>query len=207
MENGFQKRNKKEQKEMAKLLAKAFHSHDNFVYFMENDAKRLQISTTLFQFMTKVINKFGYIYVVYEASKPVGYITFMDDQKYKMGLITTIRANAIWYAIKFWLLLSKEERAKYRTYMKTYNRLKHENPNHIHLYYTGVLPEFKGRGIMKESLNQALLHFKGLGFTGVTLETSDLSNVGLYKHLGYQVIDHKITKDGKQEIFLFQKKL
>lgn len=192
---------------MAKTLSEAFHNHDNFVYLIEDEMKRSKSSYLLFRFMTKVVNKYGYIYVVYYDNNPVGYITFMDDHKAKLRVKTVLGANAVCFAIRFWISLSCSERKKYKGYMKTYNKLNHTKKNQIHLYYTGILKKYKGKGIMKQAMNEALVYFKELGYRSVCLETSDKSNVGLYKHLGYQVTQSVKTKDERQEIFFFEKDL
>lgn len=205
MQNSFQKLNKQDQYIMATTLAKAFHSHDNFVYLIEDPEKRLHSAIKLFRFMTKVMNKYGYIYVVYSQDKPIGYITFMDDSKNAMNAKTVIGSNALVLAARFWLSLSRKERLKYREYMKAYNTFSHEQNNLIHLYYTGILPEYQGKGIMKSAMKDALQHFKNLGYQGVTLETSDQGNIGLYKHLGYKITQRVKTKNERQEIILFEK--
>lgn len=205
MDNSFQKLHKEDQKVMASILGNAFHNHDNFTYLIEDEEKRIKVSQKLFLFMTKVLNKYGYIYVVYQDNRPVGYITFMDDQKDKLGVKTVLGAHALWLAASFWLHLSFKERKRYRSYLKKYNELDHKIKNKIHLYYTGIVDEYRGKGLMKKAMNEALSHFKELGYKGVCLETSDKSNVGLYKHLGYHVTQRVKTKDERQEIFFFEK--
>lgn len=205
MKNGFRTLTKKEQVMMSKTLANAFFQHDNFVYLIEDENKRLQLSYYLFRFMTKVINKYGYIYVVNQDDLPVGYITFMDDAEAKLGLKTVIGSGAALLAIRFWLSLTFKERSKYKAYMKIYNELNHDFKQSIHLYNTGIMPEFRGKGIMKKAMSEALGYFKELEYRGVTLETSDQGNIGLYKHLGYTVTQRKKTSDERQEIYLFYK--
>mgnify|MGYP003890424317 CR=1 FL=1 len=205
MENSFQKLNKWEQIKMAETLADAFSNHDNFVYLIEDDKKRLKAASLLFQFMTKVMNKYGYIYVVYQEEEPVGYITFMDDQKNKLDVTTVLKSNALWKTARFWFFISQSERKKYLSYLKTYNEPVHKEENLIHLYYTGVKEAYRGKGLMKQAMSDALSYFHNLGYKGVCLETSDQNNVGLYKHLGYEVTRRVKTKDERQEIFFFEK--
>jgi len=204
--NTFKKLTKAEQKKMAETLSEAFHSHDNFVYLIENDEKRKRSATLLFQFMTKVMNKYGHIYVVYEKDEAVGYITFMDDKKNKLDAKTVFLSNALWKAARFWLSISHKERQKYSSYMKKYNELDRKPDNYIHLYYTGIKNEYRGKGLMKKAMSEALEQYKSQGYIGVCLETSDKSNVGLYKHLGYQVTQSVKTIDERQEIFFFEKR-
>ena len=205
MKNAFQILTKKEQIMMSKTLATAFFKHDNFVYLIEREEKRIQSSCYLFRFMTKVINKYGYIYVVYQDKSPVGYITFMDDSKAKLGFKTVIGSGATFQVIKFWLSLSFKERSKYKKYMKAYNELNQNFDQCIHLYYTGILPDYKGKGIMKKAMSDALDYFKDLHYQGVILETSDQDNIGLYKHLGYRVTQRVKSIDERQEIYLLHK--
>lgn len=205
MKNAFRKLNKVEQRRMSKTMSEAFYQHDNFIYLIENEKRRLKVVEYLFRFMTRVINKFGYIYVVYQDEQAVGYITFMDDQKNTLAAKTVFLSNAIWMAVRFWLSITCNEKKRYLAYFKQYNKLKHEEKNIIHLYYTGVKTDYKGKGIMKKAMNEALLYFKELGYKGVCLETSDRSNIGLYKHLGYQITQSVKTKDERQEIFFFKK--
>lgn len=205
MENSFQVLSKQQQSLMAKILSEAFQQHDNFVYLIENEEKRKKSGYLLFQFMTKVMNKYGYIYVVYNNNVPIGYVTFMDDKKAKLGVRTVLGANALFLAARFWISLSLKERRKYRNYLNSYNKLNHKKTNQIHLYYTGVLDEFRGKGIMKKAMDEALSYFQKNAYNSVCLETSDNSNVGLYKHLGYQITQSILTKDERQEIFFFEK--
>lgn len=205
MNNGFQTLSKQEQIIMAKNLAIAFSEHDNFMYLIPHQQKRLKASSMLFRFMTKVMNRYGYIYVVYDNQLPIGYITFMDDSKASMNARTVLCSNAVWYVIRFWFQLSFQERKRYKAYLKQYSTLKHTKKNMIHLYYTGILPQYKGKGIMKHAMNEALLHFQQQGYDGVCLETSDASNVGLYEHLGYAITQRVQTNNERQEIFFFEK--
>jgi ribosomal protein S18 acetylase RimI-like enzyme len=205
MKNGFQRLTKEEQIMMSKTLATAFFKHDNFVYLIEDEEKRIQSSYYLFRFMTKVINKYGYIYVVYQNGLPVGYVTFMNDSKAKLGLITILGSGALFQLIRFWLSLSFKERRKYKTYMKVYQKLNHDFEQSIHLYYTGIIPQYKGKGFMKQAMSNALDYFKDLKYQCVTLETSDQGNIGLYKHLGYRVVKSVKSIDERQEIYLFHK--
>ena len=122
MNNSFQKLNDKEQIVMAQILAKAFCHHDNFVYLIEDEEKRLNDSFHLFRFMTRVVNEYGYIFVVYQNNEPVGYVTFMDDFKAKMGVKTVLGAKALGYAARFWFRLTLKERKKYKKYIKAYNK-------------------------------------------------------------------------------------
>jgi len=205
VKNSFRKLNQSEQIQMSETLARAFMNHDNFVYLIEDETKRVKAASLLFQFMTKVMNRYGYIYVVYEQGSPIGYITFMDDNTEKLGVKTVLKSNALWKAMRFWLFISSHERKKYKAYMKKYNEINHQVKNAIHLYYTGIEAEYRGQGFMKKAMDDALSYFSKKGYKLVQLETSDKSNVGLYKHLGYQVLQSVKTTDERQEIFFFEK--
>ncbi len=91
--------------------------------------------------------------------------------------------------------------------MKLYRKLDHKRDNNIHLYSTGILKKYKGMGIMRDAFIETFTHFKNIGYESVLLETSDFSNIDLYKRFQFEMIDQSADEFDRQKIILMKRKL
>lgn len=65
--------------EMANVMSDAFLNHSNFVYTIVDDKRRKKALYSIFLMMFRIINIYGFTYLVWENNHIVGYITFMDS--------------------------------------------------------------------------------------------------------------------------------
>jgi ribosomal protein S18 acetylase RimI-like enzyme len=86
-------------------------------------------------------------------------------------------------------------------YMKVYNAHIIKDTKAIHLYSTGILLEYRGRGIMGKSLRDSFEYFFNNGFNKILLETSDESNIVIYQKLGFKITE-VISKKKQSMYFL-----
>lgn len=209
-QNSTEYLNNSELKEMANLMSDAFLTHSNFIYTIKRENKRKIALYNIFYTMYKVINKYGYISVVKEKSKVIGYITFMDAfDKSQISLIRVLRTKGLLLLIKFILNLRINEIFKLLKFYNVYNKY-HKTEDldlKIHLYSTGVDSTNKGKGYMGKAIRTSFTYFFNLGYKEMVLETSDLSNIPIYEKLGFQVKSYVETSDKKQTICFMNKKL
>jgi len=91
---------------------------------------------------------------------------------------------------KVWAELGDAARGRYEWCGEVWKPLFVDVPN-VHLNVIGVRRAFQGRGLGRVLL-EYVHEFSRLrpGSEGVTLTTEVASNVGLYQHMGYEVVGH-----------------
>lgn len=91
---------------------------------------------------------------------------------------------------KVWAELGEEARRRYERCGEVWKPLSVDVPN-VHLNMIGVCQASQGRGLGRLLLEYVHdLSRRRPGSQGVTLTTEVASNVGLYEHMGYEVVGH-----------------
>lgn len=165
----------------AHIMAAAFEHHEN----MKNIFSSRKSLYFLFLVLLKIINREGDIFVEYNGDTPIGYLTFMNDSKeYDISLGKIIK-YAFLDAVKF-LFVSVKDIKNITKYLSSYSQKERIDGNNIHLMQAAIDPKYKGRGLMTELFKMSSEYYKK--YDSIVLETSDSSNVGLYEHLGFEVV-------------------
>ncbi len=189
--------------EMADVMSDAFVNHSNFVYTISSPVRRKKALYNIFLMMYKIINIYGYTYLVYEKEEIIGYVTFMDSSdKAQISFGRILKTRGLFLVLKFFLALQFSEIKKLISYIKTYNDYEatEEKEGKIHLYSTGVKADYKGKGLMGKAIRSTYQYFKDLGFQEMVLETADPINIPIYEKLGFKRVENRNTKDNKQTI-------
>ena len=195
--------NKSQLIEMADVMSSAFVSHSNFIYTISSDKRRKKALNNIFLMMYKIINIYGFTYLVYEKEEIIGYITFMDSSdKAQISFKRILKTRGLFLVFKFFLLLRFSEIKKLISYIRTYDKYQatEDKTHKIHLYSTGVKSDFKGKGYMGKAIRNTYQYFKDLGFEEMVLETADPINIPIYNSLGFKVVENSSTPDNKQTI-------
>lgn len=111
----------------------------------------------------------------------------------------------LWASLKLLITVGPRTMGLINTYMKL--TIKHRpKENHHYLICIGVLPEFQGLGLGKDLL-QEIHNIVDADPTsvGIGLDTENVSNVGLYEHLGYSLTGEEAI-DGLAIYTMFRKK-
>lgn len=190
---------------MADILSDCFLYHENFLFLIPNQEKRKKASVHLFTMMFRVINEYGDIFVIESDNKPVGYVTCMDDQHHSISLFTVLRTKGLLHFMKFLYFTGVKNLLKYIKYMKLYQKISHDNG--IHLYMTGLLEAYRGKGLIREAFEVTYKHFKEQNYSTLYLETSDKSNIIIYDKLGFIMTQKIESKDDSQTLYVFEKSL
>ena len=201
---------KTELKQMADVMSDAFVNHSNFIYTITNDFRRKRALYNIFLMMYKIINIYGYTYLVFENDEVIGYITFMDSSdKAQISFWRILKTRGFRLVVKFFLILKFSEIRKLIKYIYTYNNYQKTEikKGKIHLYSTGVKHNFKGKGLMGKAIRSTYHYFKDLGYQEMVLETADPINIPLYNKLGFKTIEDRSTKDNLQTICFMSMKL
>ena len=135
--------------EMANVMSDAFLNHSNFIYTIVDDKRRKKALYNIFLMMYRIINIYGYTYLVWENNEIIGYVTFMDSSdKEQISFRRILKTRGLLLVLKFFLSLKFSEIRKLIAYIKTYNNyeLTEEKEHKIHLYSTGVKSDYKGKG-------------------------------------------------------------
>jgi len=195
--------NKSQLIEMANVMSSAFVNHSNFVYTISSTKRRKKALNNIFLMMYKIINIYGFTYLVYEREEIIGYITFMDSSdKAQISFKRILKTRGLFLVLKFFLSLRFSEIKKLIVYIKTYDKYQatEEKAYKIHLYSTGVKSSFKGKGLMGKAIRNTYQYFKDLGYKEMVLETADPINIPIYNKLGFKTVENRSTPDNKQTI-------
>jgi len=201
------KLNNQELKEMAGTMSDAFLFHSNFKYLIPNQKRRKKALLNLFRMMFKVINRYGYVFVVYNGSSKIGYITYMDENKYTISFLNVLKTFGIRHFIMFMIYSGFRSLLKFHKYMKVYEQFDHTGDNIIHLFSTGIKKEYRGKGLMSKPFKDSFEYFKNLGYSTIRLETSDESNLVVYEKLGFENVSTIKSKKDDQTIYFFDRLL
>lgn len=172
--------NNKEIKLAAKTMASAFSTHEN----MSKIFTTRQSMYYLFVILIRVINRTGDIFI-YEEDEPIGFLTFMEPINGKDLTLPKIIRYA-WFQSIIFLIVSLKDIRKIKSYLTDFSKKEEIVGRNMHLMQAGINPAYKGKGHMTELFELANHYYKD--YDGIVLETSDASNIGLYKHLGYEII-------------------
>ncbi len=195
--------NKNELIEMADIMSDAFVNHSNFIYTITDAKRRKKALFNIFLMIYKIINIYGFTYIVREKNEVIGYITYMDaSDKSQISFRRILKTRGLLLVIKFFLILKFSEIKKLTRYIKTYNSYQKTEikEDKIHLYSTGVKDKYKGKGLMGKAIRNTYPYFKDLGYNEMVLETADPINIPIYIKLGFKKIENRSTDDNLQTI-------
>ena len=119
---------------------------------------------------------------------------FEKKEKITFGYITRNLSFLIRIGIKATVRILKMDKVVHSNYPKT--------GEYIQLYFIGVLPESRGKGLASELMNPMLDKFTNKSVP-IFLETGNTKNVEMYKKKGFGVFD-KIHASGLA-LFLMKK--
>jgi GNAT superfamily N-acetyltransferase len=176
-------------RDFADLMSDAFMGHENWSHVLQNPRRRKQVLYHLFAFMGAVFDRYGHVVVaVGEDGRSIGYITFMENRDHaQMSFGRILRTGALGHGLAFLACLGPRELAGMRAFnraVKSFYSGYDADPSGLHLYNTGIDPDFKGRGIMKRVFAYADARLAEAGFTSYFLETTDPANIPVYKRFG-----------------------
>lgn len=192
---------------LADTLAAAFMEHDNWHRVVPRPEARRRALRALFGFMGAAIDRYGHVVVAVADGRPVGYVTFMEDRDAAgVNFARVVRAGGLGDALRFLVALKPRELAGMRALERAvarFERGRARDPGCLHLYSAGILPEYKGRGLMKAAFRHAEARFAELGFSSYRLETTDPANLPVYAAFGLgRVGDEPLGDSGRLVHFL-----
>jgi GNAT superfamily N-acetyltransferase len=173
---------------MADVLSDAFMDHYNWKRVLTDEQGRKRALFHLFAFLGSVVNEYGHIVVTTEHGEPVGYTTFMENCDHSQVTPARIlKAGALPHLLCFLAALGPRSFggvASFNAAIARFYRTYASDPQGLHLYNTGIMPAFRGKGLMKRSFLFAESQFKSAGFTSYFLETTDPGNIPIYERFG-----------------------
>ena len=192
---------------MAETLAAAFMAHDNWIRVVPRPAARRTALRALFGFMGAAIDRHGHVVVAMADGRPVGYVTFMEDRDAKgVTFGRVVGAGGFADALRFLAALRPRELLGMRALERAvarFERGRARDPACLHLHSAGVLPEWKGRGLMKAAFRYAETRFAALGFSAYRLETTDPANLPVYAAFGLERVgEEPLGGSGRMAYFL-----
>jgi ribosomal protein S18 acetylase RimI-like enzyme len=187
---------KKDASKVAQVLAKAFHEDPLIELIFPNQEERRQLTPVLWRFMTKDGIRYGEVYA--PSDKIEGVAKWLPPGKAHMGVWRTIVSGGL--KMGFALAKQKDERkipprriAKITDEITRIHKDLMKEP-HWYLANIGIDPEYQGKGFGSKLIKPMLERSEKEGHP-VFLETNFEGNVGLYEHLGFEVLDERKVLD------------
>lgn len=192
---------------LADTLSVAFMEHDNWIRVVPRPEARRRALRALFGFMGAAINRYGHVVVATADGREVGYVTFMEDRDpVGVNLARVVRSGGLPDALRFLAALRPRELLGMRALERAvarFERGRSRDARCLHLYSAGILPEYKGRGLMKAAFRYAESRFAEPGFSSYRLETTDPANLPVYAAFGLaRVGDEPLGDSGRLAYFM-----
>ena len=163
---------------MAKTLAAAFQDDPSFEWIIPDATSRLKQLISFFQFIVEEDMTAGRA-LMSDGAKAVS--LWRAPQLLKVLPLGVIRSNIAFLRILGFSLLNG---ARVANAMATH----HPNFPHWYLRYLSVAPEVQGKGWGGIAMRAGIERAEADGLP-IFLETAKLSNVGLYRRFGFDLID------------------
>ncbi len=169
---------------IASTLAKAFVDYPLFTYGIPDPSRRGQSLQVLFEVMVTYTMKYGKIYATSDQLE--GVLCCLPKEAMLISSWGMIKSGAARIPLKMGLGFIR--RQVVTTKVIEALRAKHANFPHTYLWTIGVKPDLKGQGHAGR-LVRHLLNELAAKNEPCYLETSRESNVRLYEHLGFKVME------------------
>ncbi|MBY9000160.1 MAG: GNAT family N-acetyltransferase [Candidatus Heimdallarchaeota archaeon] len=177
-------------------LTRAFHEDPLIQLIFPDSEERKRYAPVLWKFMIKDGIKEGEVYS--PTSEIEGVAKWLPPRKEHMGIWRTIRSGRIKMGVA--VTKQKDERKlsprKIEKITGNIIRIHKELMKEPHWYLAciGVDPDYKGKGYGSKLIKPMLERIEKAGHP-VFLETNFEGNVGLYEHLGFELIDETKVLD------------
>lgn len=181
---------KKDVKLATDVLTRAFHEDPLICLVYPDSEERTKYSPFLWRYLIKDGLKCGTVYS--PTNKIEGVAKWLPPGKEHMGIWRSIRSGAL--SMGWAMARQKDERKRSTKEIQQLTNIilkKHKEimkEPHWYLANIGVDPKYQGKGFGSMLIKSMLEYIEKKGYP-VYLETNFQGNVGLYEHLGFEVID------------------
>ena len=182
--------NKSHRKSAVEVLTRAFRYYPLLQYFFPDELERERIAQYFFQYILSYGVRYGEIYATSPNLESVA--VWLNSDNYPMTFWRSIRSVPL--SIIFGLGREGGSRMRYTgEYIDTVH--KRLAPfKHWFLQTIGTDPPFKGKGYAGKLLHTMFTRIDKEGLP-CYLETLDETNVRLYEHFGFKVIEESNVPD------------
>ncbi len=190
---------KKDIEKAVAVLTRAFHEDPLIRLIYPDSEERKRYTPILWKFLTKDGLKYGEVYS--PTKKIEGVAKWLPPGKEHMGIWRTIKSGGLKMGVALTRQNDKRKLSPRRIEEIT-NKITQIHKElmkepHWYLANIGVDTEFQGKGYGSKLIKPMLERIEKTGYP-VFLETNFEGNVGLYEHLGFDLIDE--TKIPETEI-------
>lgn len=194
-----------EQQRAASLVLGQAFEKDFFMTYMLPDANtRVQRLTKLFLPLIRCSQRYGAVDI---APGGGGVLAWAPGKVFSgpIKFLELFRSGMLWVPLS--LGLSAFNRLKVHDDVCEHALIKHAPKDFAYIWAVGVRPDQAGKGLGKQLIQSALNEMRHQGYTTCWLRTENPSNVGLYKHLGFQQVHTEIPSGSGQQYWLMYQTL
>jgi ribosomal protein S18 acetylase RimI-like enzyme len=182
-------------------LSRAFHDSPVYIYTFPDPKERMKKMHPAFESVLRYGLRYGRVLTT--TDRPVGIAVWIRSELMKMTVRRMWWSRALWPAMRMGIGASIR-----MLRLNDYVERKHGKLapfDHWYLMLLGVDPEYQGNGYGGRLIRGMLAE---TGETGLPcyLETTTESNVRLYEHFGFEVIDEFIVPGTPVEIWIMLRK-
>jgi ribosomal protein S18 acetylase RimI-like enzyme len=172
------------------VLTRAFQEDPLIRLIYPNSEERMKYTPFLWRYLIKDGLKCGMVYS--PTNKIEGVAKWLPPGKEHMGIWRSLRSGALSMG---WAMSRQKDERKRSTreiqqltdfILKKHKEIMKEP--HWYLANIGVDPKYQGKGYGSTLIKPMLEYIEKKGYP-VYLETNFQGNIGLYEHLGFEVID------------------
>lgn len=183
----------------SEIMAKAYFEADDFSRFSTDPARRMKNTITTMAMTLRYSLKFG---VVYAPSQNLeGVVAWLPHNKVKISIWQYIRLGMLPVVLS----VGKAERNDILVFDRIMKRKHREHANfpHLYLYNLAVAPEHQGKG-WTSVLLKPMLAKADRERLPCYLESPE-RNLSLYKHFGFEVLEHITLGDSENEGYIMMR--
>jgi ribosomal protein S18 acetylase RimI-like enzyme len=178
---------KADAKTAAVMLAEAFHNYPESVYLMPDEVKRRRQQPRIYHLVVKNWTRSGDVYATSKKMESVAVWYLVDGKEpaWRRGL-----SLGWWWQSLFMDRENGKRQTAYWEYIHS-TRAGVAPAHYLYLMMIGVAPAFQGQGYGGQLLRTMLGQADSSNLP-VLLETQLESNIKLYEHFGFKVVNEGI---------------
>ncbi|HEX9765235.1 MAG TPA: GNAT family N-acetyltransferase [Nitriliruptorales bacterium] len=184
------------------VLGGAFQQDPLFEWALPDEARRARALPRIFVGSLRHCARHGGVIEVHDGAAVV---CWTDPGHFTVRVGDALRSGMA--VAPLWLGVSGARRLQRHEDPVDRRMAGHISPVDAYLMAVGTSPASRGSGLGRECVQAVAQSAKQAGYRSVVLRTENPDNVGLYEHLGFEVIDQWTAEVSGLEVWAFRRPL